>query len=92
MTTDNLTTSSRFSLLELPIFKSDLINNNELRVLGTIENPLFIAKDVAIMLEYKDTKKAIDAHIDTEDVITYKQLNENGGYFIPPEKFSHIPS
>ena len=78
MTTDNLTTSARFSLLELPIFKSDLINNNELRVLGTIENPLFIAKDVAIMLEYKDTKKAIDAHIDTEDVITYKQLNENG--------------
>ena len=86
MTTDNLTTSSRFSLLELPIFKSDLINNNELRVLGTIENPLFIAKDVAIMLEYSNTKKAIIDHIDTEDVITYNQLNESGVPFRYPGK------
>ena len=61
-----------------------MINNNELRVLGTIENPLFIAKDVAIMLEYSNTKKAIIDHIDTEDIITYKQLNENGG-ILPPK-------
>jgi len=30
------------------------------------------------MLEYSNTKKAIIDHIDTEDVITYKQVNENG--------------
>ena len=68
------------------IFKSDLIHGYELRVIGTLENPLFIAKDVAKMLEYKDPKKAIKAHIDEEDIFTYEQGQESRGGESPPRK------
>ena len=36
------------------------------------------------MLEYKDTKKAVDDNIDKEDILTYKQLIENTGDSKPP--------
>jgi hypothetical protein len=71
----NTLESPPLSNILLPIFKSELTNGIELRVLGTPENPWFIAKDVAIMLEYKDTKKAIKAHIESDYILTYEQLN-----------------
>ena len=71
--------SNKLSTYNLPIFKSELTKDIELRVLGTPEEPWFIAKDIALMLEYKDTKKAVDDNIDKEDILTYKQLVENTG-------------
>ena len=71
----------------MPIFKSELTNESELRVLGSHDVPLFIAKDIATMLEYKNTNKAINDHIDKEDILTYENYKksipneglENGG-------------
>ncbi|WP_279379981.1 BRO family protein, partial [Clostridium botulinum] len=34
---------------------------------GTFENPLFLAKDVAECLGYKNTRDALNIHIDKED-------------------------
>ena len=66
----------------MPIFKSELTNESELRVLGSHDVPLFIAKDIATMLEYKNTNKAINDHIDKEDILTYENYKKsipNGG-------------
>ncbi len=54
-------------------------------MLGTSEEPWFIAKDIALMLDYKDTKKAVDDNIDNEDILPYNQLVENRGAPNPPE-------
>ena len=66
------------------IFKSDLTNGKELRIFGTYEEPLFVAKDVAEMLGYKDTKKAVEDHIDEDDKLTYNQYKVNRGGVSPP--------
>jgi excisionase family DNA binding protein len=66
------------------VFKSDLTDSKELRIFGTFEEPLFVAKDVAEMLGYKDTKKAIDDHVDTDDKLTYQQSKVNKGGVSPP--------
>jgi prophage antirepressor-like protein len=52
-----------------PIFKEELLNGHELRVIGTHDKPLFIARDIATMLGYKDTNKAIKQHVDDENKI-----------------------
>ena len=78
MTTASLE-NNQLSNIILPIFKSELTNGIELRILGTSDEPWFIAKDIALMLEYKNTNKAIIDHIDKEDILTYNQLIENGG-------------
>ena len=46
------------------------------RVFGTSDKPLFMAKDVAEILEYKNTRKAIRDIVDEEDRFT---LQEKGG-------------
>ena len=38
----------------MPIFKSELTNGIELRILGTHDDPWFVAKDIATMLEYSN--------------------------------------
>ena len=53
-----------------------LISGTDLRVFGTYENPLFIAKDIATMLEYKNTSKAIRDHIDKKDIIIWGEYNK----------------
>ncbi len=63
----------------LPIFKSELTNGIELRILGSHDDPWFVAKDIATMLEYSNTNKAIIDHIDKEDILTYNVLVKNGG-------------
>ena len=60
------------------IFKSDLTNSKELRIFGTYEEPLFVAKDVAEMLGYKDTKKAIEDNVEEYDKLTYEQYKMKG--------------
>ena len=37
------------------------------RVFGTPDDPLFMAKDVAEILEYKNTRQAIITNVDIED-------------------------
>ena len=39
------------------------------RVFGTVDKPLFMAKDVATMLKYRDTRRAIQLHVDEEDKV-----------------------
>ena len=78
MTTVSLQ-STPLSNNTLPIFKSELIQGHELRVLGSYDQPLFIAKDVAKMLGYKNINRDINRHVDDEDILTYKQVQERGG-------------
>lgn len=65
------------------IFKSDIIGSNELRVLGTSDDPLFVAKEIAIILGYKDTDDAIRRHIDIEDKLTFKQFKNSRSGSLP---------
>ena len=60
------------------LFKSDLTNGKEIRVVGTSENPLFIGKDIAEILGYADTTKSIREHVDEEDKTTWIQDQKNG--------------
>ena len=52
------------------------------RVFGTVDKPLFMAKDVANMLKYRDTKKAIKDHVDEEDRFVLSHID--GGVISPP--------
>ena len=57
----------------------------QVRIFGTNEQPLFCGKDIANILLYKDTKSAIQDHIDVEDKMTLKQACTNkGGEMYPP--------
>ena len=56
MTTASLE-NNQLSNIILPIFKSELTNGIELRILGTFDEPWFIAKDIALMLDYKKPEK-----------------------------------
>lgn len=56
-------------------------NDKTLMVYGTVDEPLFKAKDVALMLEYDDTKTAIIDHVDKEDIQTWIKLK---GGEMPP--------
>jgi len=74
-------TTSILNNNQLPIFKSPLTKGLEIRYLGTLDNPLFIAKDIAMMLGYKDTDKAIRNYVDNEDKTMWKQVGENKTFF-----------
>ena len=65
--------NKKLSNYNLPVFKSELTNGKEIRVLGTYDKPLFIAKDIAEMLGYKDTEQSIRKHVDIEDKISYSE-------------------
>lgn len=67
-------------------FKSTLTNGNEIRVLGTYDKPLFIARDIAEMLGYKDTVNAIKDHVDNYDKITWKEADKARAGVSPPLK------
>ena len=67
--------SSQPSNIFSQIFKSDIIGINELRVIGTYESPLFIAKDIANILGYSNPKKSIRDHVDDEDKTTVNQVD-----------------
>ena len=56
------------------------------RVFGTVNKPLFMAKDVANMLKYKNTKYAIRDHVNKEDKII---LSEYDGP--DKNKYTHNP-
>jgi prophage antirepressor-like protein/very-short-patch-repair endonuclease len=66
------------------IFTSELIGDKELRVYGTSKDPWFVGKDIASMLRYKDTKKAISDNVDIEDKVTCRKFNVREGGFSTP--------
>ena len=74
------------TILSNMLFKSELTNEKEIRVVGTSENPLFIGKDIAEILGYADTKKAIEDHIDEEDKMKWKQAQKSKGGEMTPLK------
>lgn len=47
----------------------------KINVYGTVEHPYFKASEVAKVLGYKNTNKAIINHVDNDDKITYNKLN-----------------
>ena len=68
------------SITNLFLFKSDLTNGKEIRVVGTSENPLFIGKDIAEILGYKNTRDAlIKEHVDEEDKRNWSQVQKSRG-------------
>ena len=76
MDTNNNTDKSQLSNIGHQIFNSELTKGIELRVLGTSEEPWFIAKDIAKMLDYKDCDQAVRVHIDTDYILTYSQYEK----------------
>jgi prophage antirepressor-like protein len=68
------------------LFKSELTNGKEIRVIGIAENPLFIGKDIAEILGYTDTSQSIREHVDEEDKITCSQAQKSRGVKITPLK------
>ena len=52
--------------------------SNQVRVLGTILNPLFVAIDICRALGYQNHKDAISRHVDQED-ISKMEITTNGG-------------
>jgi len=55
-------------------------------------NQWFVAKDIATMLEYSNTNKAITDHIDKEDMLTYNFLVKMGVTNRYPHYFSRKQS
>lgn len=69
-------------------------NNSEIRTIEKDGEPWFVAKDIATVLGYKNTKDAVARHVDQEDSIlngvvipdpigreqTYRIINESGLY------------
>ena len=55
------------------------ISDKQLRVYGTYDEPYFVAKDVAEILQYKNTNKAIKDHVDKKDKFLYGILKEKLG-------------
>jgi prophage antirepressor-like protein len=86
MKTDSPIKENQSSNIINQIFKSDIIGDNELRVIGTYENPLFVARDIATILGYTDTKQAIRKNIDDEDKLSFGQLQKSGGVCQTPLK------
>lgn len=52
--------------------------SNQVRVLGDILNPLFVALDICKALGYQNHKDAINRHVDPED-ISKMEITTNGG-------------
>jgi prophage antirepressor-like protein len=85
MTTETLQ-NTPLSNNNILIFKSDLIQDSELRVVGTTTTPLFIAKDIAKMLGYKNINRDVNRHVDEEDMLTYQDALLKWGTEMVPLK------
>lgn len=67
----------------LEIFKNEEFG--EIRTVVIENEPWFVGKDVAEILGYVDTNKAISMHIDEDDKLndkTASSLGQRGGWFI----------
>lgn len=52
--------------------------NIQVRTLGTVETPLFVAIDVAAALGYQKPKNAVSQHVDPEDITSQEILDNLG--------------
>lgn len=50
---------------------------HQVRVLGNYEKPLFVGKDIALILGYTNTMKAMRDHVDKEDKVVLGRENES---------------
>lgn len=66
------------------IFKQFTYDESSVIVLGTVDNPYFKARDVATMLGYANTRKAIKDHVDEEDIMYFEDLKNRGNDSLPP--------
>lgn len=48
-----------------------------IRWIGTYKEPWFIAKDIALILEYKKPEKAVKDHIDRKDILIWKEFKKD---------------
>lgn len=68
---------------ELEIFKNEEFG--EIRMIMINNEPWFVGKDVAEILGYVDTNKAVSMHVDEDDKLndkTASSLGQRGGWFI----------
>ena len=68
---------------ELQVFKNPMFG--EIRTVSINNEPWFVGKDVAQVLGYTDTNKAIAMHVDVEDKLNDKtalSLGQRGGWII----------
>ena len=52
--------------------------NAQVRTLGSVETPLFVAVDVAAALGYQRARDAVSQHCDPEDIIK-SEIETKGG-------------
>lgn len=68
---------------ELKVFKQQKVLSKEFKIYGDIENPLFLAKDVANWIEHSNTSKMLNSIEDDEKILaitnSYKQDLGHGG-------------
>lgn len=66
---------------EIAIFENEEFG--QVRVMGTPENPWFVAKDVATALGYTNPQKAIRDHVDVEDKGVNEMFTPGGKQKVP---------
>jgi prophage antirepressor-like protein len=59
------------------VFDVTEAKKNEVKVVGTFEEPWFCGKDVCEILEYADNKKALQTHVKKEYKKTLKELRRS---------------
>jgi len=65
----------------------DYTTEKPIRVYGTYNSPLFVAKDIATILDYSNTRKAIRDNVDIEDrfILESTRGTESSPYVIHPQ-------
>ena len=82
MKNDLLITENHPSNTKLQIFKSNLLSeiftfdSKPIIILGTIDNPLFVGKQICDILEYKNHRDILKKHIEDKWKIKYKFLTD----------------
>ncbi len=67
-----------------------VFNGKELTCIQNQDNIWFKGKDVALILEYKDTKQAIRDNVQTEDKLFLENIHQLGGVQSTPLKFGGV--
>ena len=66
-----------------------MFNNSTMRILGSCDKPYFVASDIAKLLEYTNTRKAIIDHVRDKYKTTYEQFtskrNETSNLDLHPQ-------
>ena len=74
--------------LAIKLDKCFSFSDQKIKVCGTVETPWFCGKDVAKVLGYKDTKRALSRHADTDDKTSLSDILRVGDVSSPPENLN----